>query len=273
LKTLNSWLKKCSWFWFFIAILEAIYIFVVLSDNVKSLFNNLLMDSEGNTDWNFLIALAAIITIVSSWLINNKNIKANIVSKSIITWLENARNTTSQLLSSANNCLKNYNMFSDRYFQGWELNENGERGRANLLAEEANKYKDEANLQRADVIKNLMQFKLLFGNNAENNYLTESAHNILDIINEIIDETVPITSGEIDTLQKANKVKENIEVKSKYGDLLIEIFVENCRLYFKREWDKAKFGSDTTPKIKYVKLNEKYSEEDRKIIANYQSLK
>ena len=156
--------------------------------------------------------------------------------------------------------MKNYNMASSLYNNGAEeifKKENMKLGEIRI--DEANKYKEKANSNREDAIKYLAQFELQFGINSENQKLVDQAHQILDLINKIVEILEFYTLKILDSQEPQAPFPEVMKTIANYADYYItDIFVKNCRLYYKREWDKAKGVNSGKELLHYVEVDEDY---------------
>ena len=85
--------------WGLIATVEAVFIIYCYSNRVRNVFLKIFLDDQNAFQWGSVTAITAVLAIIYSWQSNNKNIKANLVSKARIEWIQNVRNETSELIA------------------------------------------------------------------------------------------------------------------------------------------------------------------------------
>lgn len=88
-----------SYMWVLIAAVEAVVIIYCYSNRVRNVFLKIFLDDQNAFQWGSVTAITAVLAIIYSWQSNNKNIKANLVSKARIEWIQNVRNETSELIA------------------------------------------------------------------------------------------------------------------------------------------------------------------------------
>ena len=95
----KKYIEAHPYFWASIFVLELVFIIYSLSDRVRNVFLKMFFDNQNSFQWGSVTAIAAVLAIIYSWQSNNKNIKANLVSKARIEWIQNVRNETSELIA------------------------------------------------------------------------------------------------------------------------------------------------------------------------------
>ncbi len=95
----KKYIEAHPYFWASIFVLELVFIIYSLSDRVRNVFLKMFLDNQNSFQWGSVTAIAAVLAIIYSWQSNNKNIKANLVSKARIEWIQNVRNETSELIA------------------------------------------------------------------------------------------------------------------------------------------------------------------------------
>lgn len=92
-------IKNHPYIWVSIAAAEFFFIIYCLSDRIRNVFLKIFLDNQNTFQWGSVTAITAVLAIIYSWQSNNKNIKANLVSKARIEWIQNVRNETSELIA------------------------------------------------------------------------------------------------------------------------------------------------------------------------------
>lgn len=267
-----------------IGIIILILVVYCIVAKYPAIFGEIFYDTDGNFNVSGIAAVSGVILTTSFSYRNNKktlqqqkqqneeNIKASLVSKSIIDWLQNARKITSDFLSSALNCTSNYALAADKLYNGYLSFNLGHEEYSNALLNEGDKYRERGDSEREELLKQLFLFKLLFGKNDENNYLTNAAQEIVTIIYKIIDELNELTLRMTQSGIADEDLLKNIKLRVSYTECLVDYFTENCRIYFKREWDKAKKRNDKSDPITFIKLEKTTNREQLEIIQRYKKL-
>lgn len=193
-----------------------------------------------------------------------KKIDANIISKSIVSWLEDARKLSTNITAASIKTNQKYNNFCHYgnkaiYYRDQVILKREEIKRINkkdivrikelenemnILMEAlttfeglTNKCLEQSREARSIFHQNHIHFTLMFGYDERNNKLLQSIDKINEKINWFIDDQLKV-GKEISWIELEEYCLWNtIQI-----DKELEKFVKDCRIYFKDEWDKAKFG-------------------------------
>lgn len=224
---------------------------------------------KGEFQWNSIVAIVAIIGAVTSFIfsvlgyINTKNslliqkkieqkkIDADIISKSRIHWIDNARTITSQFITDSLLLGAHYKMFIEKIYQYNQLNL---QERILIEADDVKKMKlnkelDDFNAdmhKRVDTINNLLgnvsKNHLLIKLNFSNNFEHDQIIHLVTIMYKRLEEgslhgwvqyyNQEILDAELDNFKKL--FYEN----SRDAELLTNAL----RDYYKKEWRKVKRG-------------------------------
>lgn len=171
---------------------------------------------------------------VDRW--EQKKIDADIISKSIVDWLELARSVTSELCSST---LKICRLYDNYCFYALEITKQSDIQIQMNYQKKCDECLDQARQCRLKVQQSQIHFELLFGQNKRNNDLIDIFNGIISKVNWFSENQPTLASNGTEGI---TELKDKLESNNEEIDEAIQIFVNACRDYFKTEWVKAKTG-------------------------------
>lgn len=257
-KKVKRWFKEKWLLWFLICVGELLLILYFNCDRVSNIVLKLVLDSNGNFNWASATPLVAILTIVFSWKNNNNSIKANIVSKSRIEWIQEVRKVSVEFLDACYNVTSLISVIKSGESQNIQP-QNGAIAAAKVtLTEEKGRYSKNHNKdiieEQAKVKKIGSLLSLYFGPDSSNN--NQFIVCLIDII--------VLSISENDKIFEQGKIR----IEDTINDLK-NIF----RIYFKVEWkrsigelDDYMVDYELNKDAKYKAIKEKYKDKLENII-------
>lgn len=150
-----------------------------------------------------------------------RDIKANIVSKSRIEWISEVRILIADFIRQVNKVTMNishYNIYKDDPETALQITkENGE----NII----------------DLNYKLHIITLYFSNNKENNVVISSLNEVYGLVADLYDISIIYDEDKISEAETESLVKANILLEKR-----IQKSIVDCRDYLKKEWERAKLG-------------------------------
>jgi hypothetical protein len=163
-----------------------------------------------------------------------KKIDADIISKSIVDWLELAREIASSISSSASETNAAYILYRGYSAQGLLYGGLGKEEEADIMLDYMNNEVLKATQSLNVFFKSKYKFKLLFGKNKENDNLLNYVEKIEIFLSEYAQSQM--NDDTLEFIEKSEKKDDEFEK-------IMDDFIEECRIYFKAEWVKAKKGT------------------------------
>lgn len=179
------------------------------------------------------------VNIVVTIYMNNKKIKADLVSKARIEWIQETRILSADIIALTAQLQR----FLNTYLVQIEAIENkvhkkGSSDNHEVLKKEAFETYDEFQKKMDTLFSKVYLFKLNLGKNEYNDKFVDKAQELLDMfIDEsgLIKEQAEGTKTIEESLEQINNI--NVEL----AKVLLE-YIDLSREYYKQEWEKAKLG-------------------------------
>ena len=196
------------------------------------------------TPTSFTIFIAAL-TFIANTYFTWKKYRADLISKARIQWLNEARNISTQLITSFNLVIAEINQFyvDEKAFAPSEEQDSSplkidismfHPERENI----SNQHSELLQRHNDDFDRLSILFMMYFGPNKENNEIVDMIDSMKDIIEELRNKHISYCKDAI-SLKEAEShaapmIKLGLETSSE--------FVKLCRAYYKTEWVKVKKG-------------------------------
>ncbi|WP_346929892.1 hypothetical protein [Clostridium sp.] len=223
----KKWYKQLWCMWIIICIFELFLILYFNFDRVRNIVLKMMLDSNGNFNWTVVTALAAVITIIFTWINNNKNIKANLVSKSRIEWIQEVRRVSVEFLDACHNVISLISVIKSSKSESVEP-QNGAKAAAKIdLCEEKGRYAEIYNEDKKYLIEEQSRVKKL--GSLLTLYLGPDSSNNNEFIVYLIENIVLRISNNDNIFEQ--------------GKVLVEDMIKDLknilRVYFKVEWKRS----------------------------------
>lgn len=88
LKKIKNVIRSMIWVWFFGCILAIFFDLLYHHGYIYKVSEKIFLDNNHVFQWTSISAIAAIVALGITWFVNNKSIKANIVSHSRVEWIQ-----------------------------------------------------------------------------------------------------------------------------------------------------------------------------------------
>lgn len=213
--------------WLIISIGELLFILYLKFDRVRNIVLKLVLDSNGNFNWTSITALAAVGAIVFAWKNNNNSIKANLVSKSRIEWIQEVRKVSVEFLDACYNVTSIISVIKSGKSENIQP-QNGAIATARItFNEEKGRYAEVYNKDKKYLIEEQSKVKK-FGSLLIL-YLGPDNSNNNEFIVYLI-ENIVLSISENDKIFE----QEKINVEDTINDLK-----NILRVYFKVEWKRS----------------------------------
>lgn len=223
----KKWCKQLWWLWSIICIFELFIILYFNFDRIRNIALKMVLDSNGNFNWISVTALAAVGAIIFAWINNNKSIKANLVSKSRIEWIQEVRRVSVEFLDVCHNVTSLISVIKSSESGSIEP-PNGVIATARItFNEEKGQYAEVYNEDRKYLIEEKSKVKK-FGS-LLTLYLGPDSSNNNEFIVYLI-ECIILCISENDKIFEQGKV--NVE------DMISDL-KNILRVYFKVEWKRS----------------------------------
>lgn len=186
--------------------------------------------------WEGMIALASIATIILNWWLGNKQIKANIVSKSRMEWITRNKQISADYIRDSNLIMASLVNF---YSLAIKYESSNYEKHQEIISAQILTTLNSINDMQNEMLKNKSLLSLEFS-------ATNEHKEILGLINEISEvarKEVKLSSEAQNKLllELEEKNKELIQVNDKISEDVGSL-TQHLGDYYKREWEKVKRG-------------------------------
>ncbi|MCW6675813.1 hypothetical protein NHG31_08305, partial [Aerococcaceae bacterium NML171108] len=149
----------------------------------------ILVNSDGSVNGTVLTAVVASLALIINTWYRQKEYKANLISKSRITWLNTAREISAEIASLSHDIIYRWEIV----FEQWStLDKNRlvyahiENKPETLIDIYVGTKVEEINQKKNLLFKQILLFNMYFGSNEENDKLIDKINEIKENINEMI---------------------------------------------------------------------------------------
>lgn len=196
--------------------------------------------------WVAIIPLIGVVAqLILSYKMNKKNqnfqekwerkkLDADLISKARIEWLKETRFLASELFSLSFKVFKSANMLAQTRVLVIKNQKDFDVTNAKEILD---RYENDLNISRAEALRVLNLFHLMFGTKDSNDEIIEVSTNLYNFVEEVNNCVV---SGGWQT--DLNEYQKSVEQKATEGTDYLDNFTEVCRLYFEDVWETAKKG-------------------------------
>lgn len=197
------------------------------------------------TQISIIVVLISVISLIVNTVVNlmmkRKDIRANIVSKARITWIENTRLISTKIITAADRLFSGISDFIRTEELRNEMKDSNVEN-FNEIHEEINSFNesnfDIINESNQELLHQATLLKLYYSENPENNKVINKSEELLLLSNKAHEKIAQYGKQKID-LQ--NYKASSLEIQNQYN-IIINEFVEIIRDYNKKEWNKVKKG-------------------------------